>query len=82
MCFSKRVVDRLAAASSEIGPSTFGQASAPLQSLVRSMEAAREQLPDEVEVDPVRGDYLEIFAKDRARAKAAKRRARWTRDEP
>ena len=79
---SRRVVDRLAEASNGIEPSTFGQASGPLRALVRAMEAAREGLPDEVEVDAVREDYLTLFAKDRARAKAAKRRALWTRESP
>ena len=46
------------------------------------MQSAREELPEEVEVDPVREDYLTLFTKDRARAKAAKRRALWTRDAP
>jgi hypothetical protein len=46
------------------------------------MEAARVELPDEVEVDAVNDDYLTLFAKDQARAKAGKRRARWTRDSP
>jgi hypothetical protein len=46
------------------------------------MEAARVDLPDEVEVDGVKEDYLTLFAKDRARAKAAKRRVLWTRESP
>jgi hypothetical protein len=79
---SKRVVDRMVSVSGGIEPSTFGQASGPLQALVRAMEAARDQLPDDVEVDAVREDYLALFAKDRARAKAAKRRALWTRESP
>jgi hypothetical protein len=79
---SKRTVDRIAEVSGTIEPSTFGQASRPLQSLVRAMETARAELPDEVEVDSVKEDYLTLFAKDRARAKAAKRRALWTRDSP
>jgi hypothetical protein len=79
---SKRVVDRIAEVSATIEPSTFGQASSPLQSLVRAMEAARAELPDEVEVDSVKEDYLTLFAGDRVRAKAAKRRALWTRESP
>jgi hypothetical protein len=79
---SKGVVDRISEVSDTIEPSTFGQASGPLQSLVRAMEAARAELPDEVEVDAVNEDYLTLFAKDQARAKAGKRRARWTRDSP
>lgn len=79
---SKNVVDRISEVSASIEPSTFGQASVPLQSLVRVMEAARAELPDEVEVDTVKEDYLTLFAKDRARAKAAKRRALWTRESP
>jgi hypothetical protein len=79
---SKGVVDRISEVSATIEPSTFGQASSPLQSLVRTMEAARAELPDEVEVDSVKEDYLTLFARDRARAKAAKRRALWTRDSP
>ena len=79
---SKRVVDRMAEVAESIEPATFGQASGPLQALVRAMEAARDELPDDVEVDPVREDYLALFAKDRARAKAAKRRALWTREAP
>jgi hypothetical protein len=77
---SKRVVDRICSASDTIQPSTFGQASGPLQSLVTAMQAARTGLPDDVEVDPVREDYLTLFAKDRVRAKAGKRRALWTRE--
>jgi hypothetical protein len=46
------------------------------------MEAARAELPDEVEVDSVKEDYLTLFAKDRGRARAAKRRALWTRESP
>jgi hypothetical protein len=46
------------------------------------MEAARAELPDEVEVDPVKEDYLTLFTKDQARAKAGKRRALWTRASP
>jgi len=79
---SKSAVDRISEASDTIEPSTFGQASIPLRSLVRAMQAARAELPDEVEVDSVKEDYLTLFAKDRARAKAAKRRARWTRESP
>jgi len=79
---SKSVVDRISEVSATIEPSTFGQASGPLQSLVRVMEAARAELPDDVEVDTVKEDYLTLFAKDRARAKAAKRRVLWTRESP
>jgi DNA-binding NarL/FixJ family response regulator len=79
---SKRVVERLVEAESGIEPSTFGQASEPLRSLVNAMKAVRDELPDEIEVDPVQEDYLTLFAKDRARAKAGKRRARWTRESP
>jgi len=79
---SKDVVNRISEISDTIEPSTFGQASAPLESLVRTMEAARSELPNQVEVDLVKEDYLTLFAKDRARAKAAKRRALWTRDSP
>jgi hypothetical protein len=78
--FSKEVVDRISEISDTIEPSTFGQASAPLQALVRTMEAARSELPDEAKVDAVKEDYLTLFAKDRARAKAAKRRVLWTRE--
>ena len=77
---SKRVVDRISAISNTIEPSMFGQASGPLRLLVRAMEAARAELPDEVEVDGVKEDYLTLFAKDQARAKAGKRRALWTRE--
>ncbi len=79
---SKSAVDRISEVSDTIEPNTFGQASIPLRSLVRAMQAARAELPDEVEVDSVKEDYLTLFAKDRARAKAAKRRARWTRESP
>jgi len=79
---SKVVVDRMVEVSASIDRSTFGQASGPLQSLVRAMQAARRDLPDQVEVDLVKEDYLTLFAKDRARAKAAKRRALWTRGSP
>ncbi|RLB44225.1 MAG: hypothetical protein DRH30_01925 [Deltaproteobacteria bacterium] len=77
---SKGVVDRISEVSDTIEPSTFGQASGPLQSVVRAMQAARAELPDEVEVDLVKEDYLTLFAKDQARAKAGKRRALWTRE--
>lgn len=77
---SKVVVDRISAVESSIEPSSFGQASGPLQSLVQAMEAARDVLPDRVEVDAVREDYVTLFGKDRARAKAGKRRALWSRD--
>lgn len=79
---SKRVVDRILEISEDVQPSTFGQASEPLRSLVDAMKEAREELPAAVEVDAVREDYLTLFARDRARAKAAKRRAIWTRDTP
>jgi hypothetical protein len=79
---SQHVVDRIEEVSGGIEPSTFGQASGPLRSLVSAMQAARPELPDEVRVEPVREDYLELFAKDRARAKAAKRRVLWTRENP
>jgi hypothetical protein len=46
------------------------------------MEAARDELPDDIEVDSVKEDYLTLFTKDQARAKAGKRRALWTRDSP
>jgi hypothetical protein len=46
------------------------------------MEAARAERPCQVEVDAVNEDYLALFAKDQARAKAAKRRALWTRESP
>jgi hypothetical protein len=46
------------------------------------MQTARGELPDGVEVDAVREEYLALFTKDRARAKAAKRRALWTRETP
>jgi hypothetical protein len=76
------VVDRITELSHTIEPSTFGQASEPLQALVHAVAAARDELPDEVQVDAVKEDYLTLFSKDRARAKAAKRRALWTRDSP
>ena len=79
---SKDVVDRMSEVSDSIEASTFGQAAEPLQSLVRAMEAARDGLPDRVEADTVKEDYLALFEKDRARAKAAKRRALWTRESP
>lgn len=79
---SKTVVDRMVDVSETIAPSTFGQASGPLRSLFSAMEAARANLPEEVQIDPMTEDYLALFAKDRARAKAGKRRARWTRESP
>ena len=79
---SKRVVDRLASVAPTVAPPVFGQASGPLRALIESMKEAREELPDEVVVEPVQEDYVALFAKDRARAKAAKRRALWTRDTP
>ncbi|MGB8329454.1 MAG: phosphatase domain-containing protein, partial [Polyangiales bacterium] len=79
---SKDVVNRISEISDTIEPSTFGQASAPLRLLVGAMESARADLPSEVEVDLVKADYLTLFARDRARAKAAKRRALWTRETP
>lgn len=79
---SKCVVDRMSEVSGRIERSTFGQASGPLRALVRAMEEARSTLPEEVEVDPVREDYLALFAKDRARAKAARRRVLRTREAP
>ena len=65
-----------------VQPSTFGQASGPLCSLLRTMKEVWRELPDYVEVDAVKEDYLTLFARDRARAKAAKRRALWTRGNP
>ena len=47
---SERVVDRIGAVSGSIEPSTFGQASGPLQSLVRAMQEARDMLQDADEV--------------------------------
>jgi hypothetical protein len=79
---SKGVVDRMSEISGTIETATFGQASGPLQALVHAMEAARAELPKQVEVDTVKEDYLALFARDRARAKAAKRRALWTRESP
>jgi hypothetical protein len=46
------------------------------------MEEAYEDLPEEVEADPVRESYLALFEKDRARSKAAKRRALRNREAP
>lgn len=77
---SRRAVDRMVAAEDEVQASTFGQASEPLHALIHAMKASRDELPTEVAVDAVREDYLTLFANDRARAKAAKRRALWTRD--
>ncbi len=77
---SKVTVDRISAVADTIEPSTFGQASEPLQSMVSAVQAARDELPDQVEVDTVREDYVTLFTRDRARAKAGKRRALWTRD--
>ena len=79
---SKRVVDRISGNFDLIVPGTFGQASGPLRALVRTMEEARRELPEEVEVDGTKEDYLDLFKRDRARARAAKRRAVWTRDTP
>jgi hypothetical protein len=79
---SKDVVDRMSEVSDSIEASKFGQASGPLRALVHAMEAARAELPCQVEVDAVNEDYLALFAKDQARAKAAKRRALWTRESP
>lgn len=79
---SRRIVDRIVAVSEDIEPSTFGQASAPLLWLVRAMEDAYDDLPEEAEADPVREEYLALFEKDRARAKAAKRRALRSREAP
>ena len=72
----------MAAAEVEIEPSVFGQASDPLRALVHAMSASREELPESVEVTAVDEDYLTLFTNDRARAKAAKRRALWTRETP
>ncbi|MEM7433861.1 MAG: phosphatase domain-containing protein [Myxococcota bacterium] len=77
---SKRVVDRISVGADNIDPATFGRASGPLRALVRSMEEAKPRLPEEVRVDPTRVEYPALFRKDRARARAAKRRAVWTRD--
>ncbi len=79
---STHVVDRIAEASDSIAPSTFGQAAGALRALVAAMEAARPELPDEVTVEPVTEDYVALFERDRARAKAAKRRVLWTRESP
>ncbi len=79
---SKSVVDRMSQAADSIEPSVFGHAAGPLRALVTNMEAARDELPDTVEVHAVVEDYLSLFAKDRARAKAAKRRALWSRESP
>ncbi|MDH3199990.1 MAG: hypothetical protein OEM15_03755 [Myxococcales bacterium] len=79
---SKRVVDRISGSFDTIVPATFGQASGPLRALVRTMEEARPELPEEVEVDGTKEDYLSLFKRDRARARAAKRRAVWTRETP
>ena len=79
---SQRVVHRISAVADGIEPSTFGQASTPLLSLVRAMEQAARELPREVEVDAVKEDYLTLFEKDRARTNAAKRRVLWTRESP
>ena len=46
------------------------------------MKSGNAELPDDVEVDGVKEEYLALFAKDRARAHAGKRRARWTRESP
>ena len=77
---SRRVVDRVSLASDTIDASTFGHASGPLQTLVRAMEAARPELPTETVVDSTKEEYLSLYERDRARARAAKRRALWTRD--
>ena len=79
---SRRVVDRLAGTVDDIEPATFGQASGPLRALVHAMGESRDDLPEEVEVDPTREHYPTLFRKDRARARAAKRRAVWTRETP
>ncbi|MGB5813338.1 MAG: phosphatase domain-containing protein [Polyangiales bacterium] len=77
---SQRVVDRVSGCADAIDPGTFGQASGPLRALVRAMEEARPRLPTRVEVLPTREAYPALFRKDRARARAAKRRAKWTRE--
>jgi hypothetical protein len=77
---SRRVVDRVSGCVDDISPATFGQASGPLRALVSAMEEARPELPEEVEVTPTQEDYMTLFEKDRARARAAKRRAVWTRE--
>jgi hypothetical protein len=77
---SRRVIDRMVAAEGEIEASRFGQASEPLRALVHAMRASRDELPEEVRINTVQRDYLTLFENDRARAKAAKRRALWTRD--
>jgi hypothetical protein len=79
---SKRVVDRISGSADTIVPATFGQASGPLRALVSTMEEARPELPEEVEVDRTKEDYLTLFKKDQVRARAAKRRAVWTREAP
>lgn len=80
--FSTRVVERISAVADGIEPSSFGQASAPLRALVRAMEQAATDLPREAVVDGTQEDYLTLFQRDRARAKAAKRRVLWTRETP
>ncbi len=79
---SKRVVDRVSGSLDIIDRTTFGQASGPLRALVRTMEEVRSELPDKIEVDGTKEDYLTLYKRDRVRARAAKRRAVWTRETP
>ena len=71
---SKRFAEGLLAYVDEVVPSTFGQAAIPLQALLRALEEMVPELPDSVVVDHVREDYVTLFDRDRARARAAKRR--------
>ncbi|MCA9578438.1 MAG: phosphatase domain-containing protein [Polyangiales bacterium] len=69
--------DRLLAARSLVTPNVFAGATDGLLRFLEAVSARRPELGEARAPEAVEIDYVELFSRDRERAHAAKRRARW-----
>ena len=69
--------DKLAAVRLQVTPNIFAGATPGLLRFLDTVDARRAELGPALPPVPVDIDYVELFGRDRERAHAAKRRARW-----
>jgi hypothetical protein len=68
---------RLSAARPQVTPNVFAGATPGLLRFLDAVDARRDELGPARQPEAVDIDYVELFGRDRERAHAAKRRARW-----
>ncbi len=72
-----RAADLLLEQMENVERATFANAAGALRAFGSSLGRRRSELGPKLPVEPVSLDYVALFARDRARAHAAKRRAKW-----